>query len=120
MAALTRLTKGAASLSPVDCLKQAKDHLQRAASLAASKPTVNMALAKAIIEACEQVVADFDSLPPHSKAWLKGAMLYFAQTEDGEHDFDSFLGFDDDCEVLNACLELAGRDDLLLNPEDYD
>lgn len=45
MAALTRLTKEAGSLSPDDCLKRAKDHLEQAASLAASKPTVNMALA---------------------------------------------------------------------------
>ena len=30
------------------------------------------------------------------------------------------IGFEDDNEVLNACLRLAGRDDLCLKPEDYD
>ena len=54
-----------------------------------------------------------------SQFWLRAAIYYFAHDDD-EPDFSSPIGFEDDAEVLNACLRLAGRDDLCLKPEDYD
>jgi uncharacterized membrane protein YkvA (DUF1232 family) len=54
-----------------------------------------------------------------TRVWLKGAMLYFVEVDDGDHDFDSPIGFNDDVDVLNACLSMAGLDDLYLNPENF-
>lgn len=54
------------------------------------------------------------------RAWLAGAILYFAQSNDGEPDLTSPIGFEDDTEVLNACLRFAHLEALCLNPEDYD
>lgn len=39
---------------------------------------------------------------------------------DDEPDFTSPIGFEDDTEVLNACLRLAQLGALCLHPEDYD
>lgn len=47
-------------------------------------------------------------------------MRYFATRNDNEPDFQSPLGFEDDAEILNACLKFIDRDDLCLNVEDYD
>ena len=118
--ALDRLTKEASPLSPGECLKQAAGHVIAAQSASKTFPLVNVRLAQAIFDSCRALVNSFDALPSHSKAWIKGAILYFAQTTDGAHDFESLGGFEDDCEVLNACLRLAGREDLIINPEDYD
>ena len=120
LTSLTRLTNEAKAFSPIECLGQARAHAKQAEALSANNPLINMKLVQALMDSFEQVVRDFENLPNHSKAWLKGAILYFTRTEDGEHDFESVLGFEDDCEVVNACLELAGRDDLKVDPEDYD
>ena len=45
---------------------------------------------------------------------FKAAMYYFAISEDEEDDFTSFTGFDDDVEILNACLKYAEIDDLII------
>jgi hypothetical protein len=120
LGSLRRLVKAASALSPGDCLRMAESHLAAAVRQYRTQPSVNVRLAQAIYDCCEQLVSSFDTLPDHSKAWIKGAILYFAETSDGEPDFESFLGFEDDCEILNACLRLANRDELIINPEDYD
>lgn len=56
----------------------------------------------------------------NARAWLSAAMLYFVSANDAEPDFSSPIGFEDDAEVLNACLKLAHLDELLVRPEDYD
>jgi uncharacterized membrane protein YkvA (DUF1232 family) len=81
---------------------------------------VNVRLAEAICGVIRTVVADWDSLPTPSHSWLRAAIQYFGNCDDDQPDFTSPIGFEDDTEVLNACLHLAGRDDLCLKPEDYD
>ena len=53
---------------------------------------------------CRAAGAHWDRLPQHARPWLKGAMAYFAAADDDVPDFGSPIGFEDDCEVLNACL----------------
>jgi hypothetical protein len=45
-------------------------------------------------------------------------ILYFSSANKEEDDHKSPIGFDDDAEVINACLRVAGRNDLCINPED--
>jgi uncharacterized membrane protein YkvA (DUF1232 family) len=55
-----------------------------------------------------------------AQPWLAGAVHYFTSGSDCEPDFTSPIGFEDDVEVLNACLRLAGLSHLSLKPEEYD
>jgi len=105
----------------VAALRQAvEEHLATAAAVHAQNPLVNLRLATAIRNVIEQVLAIWDDLTPAARSWLAGAILYFAKSDDDEPDFTSPIGFEDDAEVLNACLRLAQLDRLCLQPEEYD
>jgi hypothetical protein len=105
----------------VSALRQAvEQHLSATAAVHAQNPLVNLRLATAIRDVIEQVLSIWDNLTPAACTWLAGAMLYFAKSNDDEPDFTSPIGFEDDTEVLNACLRLANLGALCLHPEDYD
>jgi uncharacterized membrane protein YkvA (DUF1232 family) len=101
-------------------LHQAEKHLEAVRTVHDQNAMVNVRLAEAICGVIRTIVADWDNLPTHSQAWLRAAIHYFGNCDDDQPDFTSPIGFEDDTEVLNACLYLAGRDDLCLKPEDYD
>jgi hypothetical protein len=81
---------------------------------------INLRLASAIVTVLEDLSSNWDSLQKNHVWWLQGAMHYFATSNDDEHDFHSPLGFEDDAEILNACLKFAGCMDLCLDVADYD
>lgn len=95
-------------------------HLKRARIVSQVNPVVHVALAEAIAATYDDLMARWDSLPTAVRPWLKGAMLYFFESEDDDHDFDSAEGFDDDAAVLNVCLRMANLEQLCLNPRDFD
>ncbi|MDA0674420.1 MAG: hypothetical protein O3C67_12030 [Cyanobacteria bacterium] len=119
-AALMAAATQATPLTPSQLLEQVRAHRERAAAIAATNPMVNLALANALATLYGQLVAGWEQLSPAAVPWLKGAMLYFAKVDDDDPDFDSPIGFEDDVEVLNACLTLAGLSAQHLNPEDFD
>jgi uncharacterized membrane protein YkvA (DUF1232 family) len=106
--------------SPADLLHQAEKHLEAVRAAHHRNAMINVRLAEAICGVIRTVVADWDSLPAPSQSWLGAAIYYFANRDNDQPDFSSPIGFEDDAEVLNACLRLAGRDDLCLRTEDYD
>jgi hypothetical protein len=77
-------------------------------------------LAEAIFNTMKAIVERLEMLPDHAHPWLRGMMTYFTLTPDLESDFASPIGFDDDVQIMNACLSHAGLEDLCLNPEDFD
>jgi len=81
---------------------------------------VNVNLAAAIVSSIHTVCVDWESIPEVARPWCKGMIQYFIETDDDENDLESPIGFDDDAEVLNACLKFAGRSDLCIDPEEYD
>ena len=95
-------------------------HLEIIRAAHKTNPMINVRLAQAILAALEKTVAGWQSLPPHSHPWLKAAMHYFAVLEDDEPDLTSPIGFEDDAEILNACLRLAGKEEWSINPAEYD
>lgn len=102
-------------------LELARMHLANVHRLAPEKPTINVALAEAITATFERLHTLWDTLSSESREWLCAAMCYFAEPNDAdEHDFESFVGFEDDVEVLNSCLSLAGLAEWHLNPAHYD
>ena len=60
----------------------------------------------------KQTGTDLQSITSHIVGWLE---MGFEKDED---DHESPIGFDDDAEVINACLRMAGRDDLCVDPEE--
>ena len=81
---------------------------------------VNVNLAAAIVDSIHCVCLDWKTIPEIARPWCKGMIQYFIETNDDENDLKSPIGFDDDAEVLNACLKFAGRPELCVNPEEYD
>lgn len=81
---------------------------------------VNVRLAEAISVRLVELLQQWSDLPVDHKYWLGGAILYFLETGDHEHDFHSSIGFEDDAEVLNACLALTNRNSLCIKIEDFD
>jgi len=72
------------------------------------------------VDSIQKVLVSWDSLEGPKQYWLAAAIQYFSKSNDDEPDFGSSIGFEDDAEILNACLKFAGLEQLCVNPEDYD
>jgi len=101
-------------------LGRVDQHVNDTRDAASRNSMVNVALAVVIADVLHGLVDDWDHVPSHARPWLRGMMCYFYEHGDEEPDFTSPIGFEDDVEVLNACLRLANREELCINPEDYD
>lgn len=95
-------------------------HVQETVLAFMKNRMVNVRLAKAIAEVAANVLKDWEAFTTDQRYWLGGAIYYFADSRDNEHDFNSPIGFEDDAEVLNACLIFAERPSLCIVVEDYD
>ena len=117
---LERRAAGAAERPVETLLDEARSHLAEVRRAAKNNPFLNVRLAEALCDRLHAVATHWQRMPAEARPWLKGAIAYFAATLDDVPDLESPIGFDDDCEVLNACLALAGRPDLQLDPAVYD
>lgn len=110
-----------ASAKPLaNILADVRQHAEHAKAAHVRNRLVNVRLASAISDTVDEVAERWQDLPPVARSWLAAAFLYFADCDDEEPDFGSPIGFEDDAEILNACLRFAKLDDLCLNVEDYD
>jgi len=119
IAALTKCSQKVANIQPEELLEQAKSHIKRINMLYSKYPQINVGLADAIVRTFQNIFDDWEKIPPHARSWCRGMVQYFCVSDDDEHDYFSPTGFNDDAEVMNACLRLAGREDLCINPEDF-
>jgi hypothetical protein len=103
-----------------DLLLDAEKHLENARHESKNNAFINVPLAEALYRAIEAMSCRFDNLPQMAQPWCLGMIVYYSARDDEEDDFASPVGFEDDADVINACLRLAGLDDLCINPEDYD
>ncbi len=117
---LSECANEAETILPQDLLAAARQHLDRTRIAHADNRLINVRLAAAIVGVLEELFRTWNSLGPNQEWWLRGAMHYFTASYDEEPDFQSPLGFEDDAEILNACLKFIGRNDLSLNSEDFD
>lgn len=117
---LSECADRAVVLSPDELLSAAKQHLEHTRTAHAENRMINVRLASAIVTVLHSIVSKWDSMPGQAGWWMKGAIHYFATNNDDEPDFQSPIGFEDDAEILNACLRFAGCNELCLNVEDYD
>jgi ERCC4-related helicase/uncharacterized membrane protein YkvA (DUF1232 family) len=95
-------------------LLQVQQHLLSAREAHLLTGRVNIEVGNAIVHVFEQVCEDWQSIPEMARPWCKAMMAYFISCDDQEKDFSSLIGFDDDVEVVNACLKFAGRKDLCI------
>jgi hypothetical protein len=119
IAAVSTAAQQASSIDLGYLYNRIQAHLRRAKIVSQSNPMVHVALAEAIVATYDTLMTRWSSLPASARPWIKGAMLYFVEVDDDDHDFDSPIGFDDDVEVLNACLCLAGLEELCLKLENF-
>ena len=117
---LTKYSKEVANFQAEQLLDQAEDHLKRIRMLHSKNLHINVRLAEAIVLTFQDIFNDWENIPEHARSWCRGMVRYFCVADDDEHDFSSPIGFEDDAEIMNACLRLAGREDLCINTEDFD
>ena len=107
-------------LSPQEMLQEAEEHVAKAKIAYKTNIMVNVKLAEAIVEVFRTIVAEWEAIPDSAQKWCLGMICYFSLGDDENDDFESPIGFEDDCEVVNACLKMIDREELCINPEDYD
>lgn len=117
---LYRYANDAEVVPILQLMELANRHLAETREAHQNNRLVNLRLASAIREVLASVVAQWEQIDANASFWLAGAILYYASSDDDEVDLTSPIGFDDDVEVLNACLRLAHLDSLCLNSEEYD
>lgn len=115
ISALFHYLKYAQDKDSKNLLQEAYRHLSEAEITHSLTGKVNVDVARAIVRVFEAVCADWSSIPKTARPWCKAMMAYFCSTNDLEKDFSSLVGFDDDVEIINACLKFAGRKDLCIN-----
>lgn len=124
---LATLQQQADELAEVSSSRVAVDvceHLERVRAAAAESGLVHVRLAESLGAAILKVLTLLDEdtagrwLPCSN--WLKAAAMYFARTCDSDHDLQSPTGFDDDAEIWNACVTMAGLDAYVVDPEEFD
>lgn len=87
-------------------------HLAATRTASAASPWVDLEGAEQVAAACLALLDATDDLSPEHRSWVQAACLYFAESDDGEADFDSIVGFDDDAEIVNHVCDRVGRTDL--------
>lgn len=117
---LMALTKNSTLCAPDELLAAAERHLQEAIVAHQRNRLINLRLATAIYGTIQTVISNWDELSAETRPWVAAAILYFSHSNDDEPDLLSSIGFEDDAEILNACLKFAQRADLCIAPEDYD
>jgi hypothetical protein len=117
---LADCTASAAGSSAQELRQSALDHLSSTVNAHRQNALINVRLARAICDRFETIADRWEQLTPTARAWLAGAVHYFVMSQDDESDHSSPIGFEDDAEVLNACVRLAGLPELCLKIQDYD
>ena len=79
---------------------------------------VNPRLGPVTTSRIKSAVQRWGEVGEEARPYIKGALGYYIADDDAAGDLESAAGFDDDLEVVNACLRFAGLDDLVVSPTD--
>jgi uncharacterized membrane protein YkvA (DUF1232 family) len=75
---------------------------------------INVSLATKIKDVCMILINDYEKVDNEKKKYIVATINYFVTTDDEEEDLFSPLGFDDDTEILNECLSLVNKKELII------
>ncbi len=96
--------------------EQVQSHLDAARAAAAQDAFVDLATAQSIAGVLFELLNDLHKMSAHDRSQVQQACAHFCETDDEEPDFASVVGFDDDLEALNRCLDRIGRPELKVDP----
>lgn len=99
---------------PVTLKQQVLRYLEKVEFETLQNEFINFSLAKKIAEVCILLLDVYDQYNIEEQKFISAAIQYFLQSSDDEEDLYSPLGFDDDAEVLNECLCLLKKEDLII------
>jgi len=119
MALFHQCVVDAEGMDPTDLLANARTHMQTIRAACGDNALLCVDLAEAIHERIETVMDQWQALPGSTRRFFAGMVLYFSTDLDDEPDLSSPIGFEDDAELLNACLRMAEMDDLLIDLEGF-
>lgn len=106
---------GRPSLEP-DALRDALSAYRQQIQVEAERRELfDHALGLKVAGGCEALLGRWEELSEEGRTVAQAAVQYFLRQHDGEDDFESVTGFDDDAAVLNAALVQLGFDDLRLD-----
>ncbi|MGV3485567.1 MAG: hypothetical protein ACO1RT_14210 [Planctomycetaceae bacterium] len=71
-------------------------------------PLVDIVTCRKVAELLSNAVGHWEHLSEQHRAWLHAAVVYFATSNDDEHDLHSPIGFDDDLELTQAVVRAIG------------
>jgi len=91
------------------------EHLQRARTAAGNGRSVDVDTAERVALSLHELLDTISDYTAEQRALLRGAITYFAQSDDGEDDLDSVIGFDDDARITSAVADALGRPDLIVD-----
>ncbi|MBK6606657.1 MAG: hypothetical protein IPG24_14520 [Leptospiraceae bacterium] len=117
---LQKLSNEYAKTPILELTNRTKKYTKELEEIAKTNGLLNLKLAQRINDTILKVEKLWSELALDSQYWLKGAIAYYFLTEDEEDDISSAIGFDDDAEVLNACLRLAELNQFIIRIEDFD
>ncbi|MBK9499263.1 MAG: hypothetical protein IPQ05_05905 [Leptospiraceae bacterium] len=117
---LQKLSNEYAKTPILELTNRTKKYTKELEEIAKTNGLLNLKLAQRINDTILKVEKLWTELALDSQYWLKGAIAYYFLTEDEEDDISSAIGFDDDAEVLNACLRLAELNQFIIRIEDFD
>jgi hypothetical protein len=116
---LSALAEMAGTRSHQDVRESLAQHAAWLQVQAETNTMINMSLARALAATLDQALLKTRNSPDHGR-WIKAAACYFIHVDDDENDLASPIGFDDDAEVVNACLRHVGLGNLCVKIEDHD
>ena len=96
--------------------KELNSYIVLVKATAASGGVVNEALARDLARRLATLLKDLDDgLEEFDQRLIHAAVRYFVEDDDGDADFDSEQGYEDDVEVFNAVAERLGHEDLQID-----
>jgi hypothetical protein len=112
---MKRIIQKCRSMPEVYLFSACRKHAADAQEEFNRNPHFNLKAADQLATAFSDVQLAFPKLPEPAQVGLKAAMYYFALDDDGQPDFATFDGLDDDILVANCCFEFAQRSDLIIH-----
>lgn len=113
--ALLQCIEKCRSLPEAYLFSACEKHVTEAEKAFKENPLVDFETAQKLSAAFSGIQKVWDDITDDAKICLKAAMYYYALDEDDEPDLESFLGFDDDVAIANACIKAAGQEDLIID-----
>ena len=86
------------------------DYRERIQGEAGRRELFDHARGLRVAESCAALLDRWGTLSGDDQRIAQAAVRYFLRQRDGEDDFESVTGFDDDAAVMNAALEHLGFD----------